>query len=128
MTFYDRYATLCELNKLKPAAQETVEMIGVTRATITQWKQAGYLPQSRNLKAIADFFHTSIDYLLGRTDDPTDYSNIALSTKKAPDDDASIDDATQRLLIGRYMRLSQKDRERVDNLLISLSAESGGAK
>lgn len=46
-------------------------MLNMSQNTISRYeshkREAGY----RELIAIADFFHVSIDYLLERTDDPT---------------------------------------------------------
>lgn len=74
--FYDRYLKLCEAANLKP--HQAATQIGIKKGSVSYWKQqwaAGKeaLPDSVNAQKIADFFGVSVDYLLGRTDDPIDY-------------------------------------------------------
>lgn len=74
--FYDRYLALCESADLKP--HQAAALIGIKKGSVSYWKQqwiAGReaLPDSPNAQKIADYFHVSVDYLLGRTDDPIDY-------------------------------------------------------
>ena len=125
MSFFDRYNALCEARGIKPAADSTTKPLGISRAHVTQWKQHGYVPNAKTLILIADVFNVSIDYLLGRTDDPTDYSKI--HTDKIPpiSYSASNEDIRTKVLISRYERLRPVDRERVDNLMIGLLAEAG---
>ena len=48
---------------------------GTNRGTISMWNKKGSTPNGDMVAAIADALEVSADYLLGRTDDPTDYSN-----------------------------------------------------
>ena len=134
MPFFDRYVALCEANNYKPAASSTTEMLGITRATVTQWKNHGYLPNGKTLAIIADVFHVSVDYLLCRTDDPTDYSGknvprvMHLPADKRLVAEIEIDETAQRILLSRYSRLSAKDRSLVDGYMIALLAEAGRTK
>lgn len=41
--------------------------------SIYEWMRTGCLPCLDYVKALANYFHVSIDYLLGRTDDKTSY-------------------------------------------------------
>ena len=43
---------------------------GISDSMIARWKSGERSPSLENLLAIADYFDVSIDYLLGRTDDP----------------------------------------------------------
>lgn len=44
--------------------------MNVEPATITNWEKGNRFPKDDVLIKIADYFDCSIDYLLGRTDDP----------------------------------------------------------
>lgn len=44
--------------------------IGLKRGSIGNWKLKRANPAAEALAKIADYFHTSVDYLLGRTDNP----------------------------------------------------------
>lgn len=74
MTFFERYEKLCIDKGYKPASQQAAEALGTTRGTISAWKTSGSPPKNEFLISIANVYHVSVDYLLGRTDDPTDYT------------------------------------------------------
>lgn len=75
MTFYERYVAICTDRGLEPCSQKAAEAFGVTRATISVWNKKDTAPKGETVKVIADTLGVSCDYLLGRTDDPTDYCN-----------------------------------------------------
>ena len=74
MSFYNRYVKICKEKGVLPSSQKTAGTIGVTRATISFWGRKNTVPSGETVASIADMLHVSTDYLLGRTDDPTDYS------------------------------------------------------
>ncbi|MCL2696595.1 MAG: helix-turn-helix domain-containing protein [Oscillospiraceae bacterium] len=43
---------------------------GIDNGLISKWKNAKYVPSAEMLIKIADYFDVSVDYLLGRTDNP----------------------------------------------------------
>ncbi len=78
--FFDNYCKLCEKNGYSPtgAALE----IGISRGTVSAWRNTGRLPQASQLRKIAEFFNVSTDTLLNfgspkKTDDDElfDYLN-----------------------------------------------------
>lgn len=46
------------------------ELCGLNRSTIRRYERGEMEPSAEALSAIADYFEVSIDYLLGRTDNP----------------------------------------------------------
>ncbi|MGE5574013.1 MAG: helix-turn-helix domain-containing protein [Bacteroidota bacterium] len=46
------------------------ELLGFSRGQISNYEQGSREPDHATLQKLADFFDVSIDYLLGRTDDP----------------------------------------------------------
>ena len=67
--FWDRFYDLClKTTGKKPNAIR--EDIGVSSGVITKWKSGDCLPNGETLKRIADYLDCSVDYLLGRTDNP----------------------------------------------------------
>lgn len=78
MTFFDRYEKLCLENGYKPGSEQAAQALGTNRGTISAWKTSGKPPKTEYLVIIADVYGVSTDYLLGRTDDPTDYTNPEL--------------------------------------------------
>ena len=87
MSFYNRYVRVCREKGVLPSSQKTAETIGVTRATISFWGRKNTVPSGETVASIADMLHVSTDYLLGRTDDPTDYSAKAAPGLTWQDDD-----------------------------------------
>ena len=75
MSFWDRYEKLCTANGYKPGSEQAAQTIGTSRATISAWKKSGNPPTPELLVSIANAYGVSTDYLLCRTDDPTDYTN-----------------------------------------------------
>ncbi|SFP17364.1 helix-turn-helix domain-containing protein [Salibacterium halotolerans] len=63
---------LIELRKNKKINQkELAEIIGVARTTYGMYEQGQRTPDYDTLQKIADYFEVSLDYLLGRTNNPT---------------------------------------------------------
>lgn len=56
-----------ELRELRGLQQKDLAIdLGVTQPTISGWESGIKVPSARNTKKIADYFHVSVDYLLGR--------------------------------------------------------------
>ena len=45
-------------------------LLNVSRGAVGNWETGQRIPDTDTLSRIADFFHVTVDYLLGRTDDP----------------------------------------------------------
>ena len=75
MSFYDRYAAICRERGLDPCSQRAPKLFGTNRAIISIWGTKGTTPKGDTVAIIASALNVSADYLLGRTDDPTDWSN-----------------------------------------------------
>lgn len=83
MTFFERYERLCIENGYKPGSEQAAQVLGTNRGTISAWRTTGKPPKTEYLVAIAEAYGVSTDYLLCRTDDPTDYSNPDLIAELA---------------------------------------------
>ena len=66
--FWERFYDMClqRGTKPNPLGQE----IGISSGVLTKWKTEQTLPNGENLLKIANYLDCSIDYLLGRTDNP----------------------------------------------------------
>ena len=69
--FFERLYLLCENKGIKP--NTVAKAIGVSTAIATKWKN-GTIP-NETLTKIADYLDCSVDYLLGRTDNPESHKN-----------------------------------------------------
>lgn len=65
--FWERFEAMCDKNKIKP--NPFCKSIGIASGTVTSWK-SGKIPNGENLIKISKHLNCSIDYLLGRTDNP----------------------------------------------------------
>ena len=91
MAFWERYEKLCLEAGYKPGSEQAAQVIGTNRGTISAWKKSGNAPTPDLLSRIADSYGVSTDYLLSRTDDPTDYSNPDLIAALAGDQLDALD-------------------------------------
>jgi len=65
--FWDRFEELCRVSGKKPSP--VGKEIGVSATAVSKWKE-GTIPNGEILMKIADYFHVSVDYLLGREENP----------------------------------------------------------
>lgn len=69
MTKYgDRIALLREKNAL--TQEELANKLGISRAALSHYETSRREPDYDTINKIATYFHVSIDYLLGRTNQP----------------------------------------------------------
>lgn len=140
MDFYTRYARICSERGVDPCSQKAAELFGVTRATISTWNKKGSAPKGETVKVIADALEVSADYLLGRTDDPTDYTDgdliasvagpmldhfdgdvkKALAFKAAVDADALAEKNQTPKITKLYNMLDDEDRIKVEGVIQGL--------
>lgn len=59
----------------KISQQKLSKEIGVSRSTIAMWETGGSQPDNDNLIVLAKYFNVSTDYLLGNSDNPSNYKN-----------------------------------------------------
>lgn len=51
--------------------QELANILGLNRSTYAKYETGDNEPDNDTLQKLADFFDVQVDYLFGRTDDPT---------------------------------------------------------
>lgn len=59
-------------------------MLGVSRSTYTQYETGKSEPDLNTVLRLADFFNCSIDYLLGKTDNPIPYHVVSDESDLTP--------------------------------------------
>jgi transcriptional regulator with XRE-family HTH domain len=82
---------LSELRKAKKKTQDDIaNFLGITRPAYTAYESGRRTPDYDTLKKLADYFDTTTDYLLDRTDDPTPpYKKIETIAAHRSDDPLS---------------------------------------
>ena len=68
MVFYETLSKLMDENNVK--AKNLSEQLGIGKNQFKYWKDNGNIPNGETLILLADYFNCSVDYLLGRTDNP----------------------------------------------------------
>ena len=99
------------------------DIIGVSQQTVGSWEVGRTSPDNEMLKKLANYFNVSVDYLLGRTDEPqgtgfqmgllgdtTQDSHIVMTSNTLGDSDT---DDIQR----RYSQLDEAGKAAVKNLM-----------
>lgn len=125
MSFWERYEKLCLNSGYKPGSEQAAQLLGTNRGTISAWKTSGKPPKTEYLTAVANVYGVSTDYLLGRTDDPTDYSlredkEIAVALQKAAADKTGVTPMGVKL----FVQLDEVDRGKAEGFMQGLLAQS----
>ncbi len=63
------------LNKNGNSQKALTDFLGLSKNTFTNWKSGNNNSYKKYISEIAEFFGVSTDYLLCKTDDPTDYND-----------------------------------------------------
>ncbi|MGE6630527.1 helix-turn-helix domain-containing protein [Bacillus sp. NPDC077027] len=71
----DRLTTLRK--KKKWSLQHTADRLGIAKSTYAGYESGYRRPSLEAVKLLADLYDTSIDYLLGRTDEPEIHRGIS---------------------------------------------------
>ena len=67
----DFSARIKKLRKERGLTQEELgKVIGVSKYAVLLYEKGKNHPEAKGLAALADYFQVSIDYLMGRTDNP----------------------------------------------------------
>jgi transcriptional regulator with XRE-family HTH domain len=83
---------LKERRKLKKITQEKLaEKLNIKRSTYAKYETGENEPDYETLKLLADFFETTVDYLLGRNNDPSP-SKEGLAFFGGPDEELTEDE------------------------------------
>lgn len=124
MTFYERYETACLDKSIEPCSQKTADLFGTTRANISAWKRNGNTPSGATVANIANKLHVSTDYLLGRTEDPTDYTITARLAKAITTNEPTISNEELKIqkLIQDIQKLDDTDSAKAIGFISGLLA------
>lgn len=105
MTLYERIEQACKPKNLTPTGRELEKLMrdrdtSFSRTTVNKWRD-GTMPKSCAIVAeLANVLNVSSDYLLCRTDDPTDYATEGNDLTE-----------TERHLIQMFRKMESTDKE-----------------
>lgn len=102
---------LRELRESKHINQQKLAMeLNITQAAVSKYELGLSEPDISMLKNIANYFHVSVDYLIGFSDEP-----ISCSKSDIPSEEL--------MLINNYRRLSEFQKSRLEAYLQGLLQE-----
>lgn len=89
--------------------------LGVAAPSVSNWESGKTKPSRENTVRMADLYGVSVDYLIGRTDDPTPAANQHTQTQES---ESGVPQTTEaKILAAGIDRMPAKDRERALNLV-----------
>lgn len=83
--------------------QQLADVIGTSQQSINKYENHSVEPDIRTLTKIADYFGTTIDYLVG---------HVSSSAEGKPIEDIELS-REERILIQNYGRLSKEEKESI---------------
>jgi transcriptional regulator with XRE-family HTH domain len=93
--FYDTLKKLCEEKNISPSKAATE--CGISRSTVTWWKQHKTSPNSEQVSKLAEYFGVSTDYLLGNDQKEKPAQNN-VQVRDEHDNIVVLDDETRNLI------------------------------
>ena len=82
MNIVEKITALCNEHGTNKTALEKI--CGFSQNSINKWNKS--VPSSDSISKVADYFHVSVDYLLGRTDNPNFNSELKLPDNLTPEE------------------------------------------
>lgn len=102
-----------ELCKKQGISLNTLEeKIGFARNSLYSWKNSE--PKPKKLKAVADYFNVSTDYLLGRTDNPAISSDLVTTADGRTVD---LSNLRERVVLFDGKPLSDDDVDKIAQII-----------
>lgn len=83
--------------------QKLAEAIGLTQQSINKYENHKIEPDIATLMLIADFFHTSVDYLIGHTEAQAEHEGVPVYRLNAD----------EVKLVNQYRQLSLKEKDSI---------------
>ncbi|MGG5318224.1 helix-turn-helix domain-containing protein [Enterococcus sp. AZ072] len=77
MTLFERVSTLSK--KQGKSLKVIAEELGLSRHAFYSWKTSS--PKAESLEKVANYFDVSVDYLLGRTNNPNTLNNAKVDSE-----------------------------------------------
>lgn len=114
--FWERFIELCRIKGVAPTTAG-VEM-GFSKGTVAYWKRKyeadiDTMPDSTSLILMSEYFGVSVEFLIGFTDDPTDYDHYDTSDFDMPvwEDILNSYDGHMSLAVPAYLAFKHAQSE-----------------
>ncbi len=131
--FWDNFYNACVQKGTKP--NPLAKELNLASGSMTTWKN-GKIPNGETLIKIADYLGVSVDYLLGRTENPNlssinDSNNGIINNSSVNNSNQTIGlnplttDETAVQLLEAFQKLDIFGKAEVMNLIVKLSQKAG---
>ena len=91
------------------------DIIGVSQQTVGSWEVGRTSPDNEMLKKLAAFFNVSVDYLLGRTDEPGGFQK-GDSTKETMVGETNAATGGSTILMRAQSELDEDELKQLENM------------
>jgi len=105
ISLFERVSELAK--KQGKSLNRVAEDNGLSKNAIYQWRTSS--PKAETLELIANYFHVSTDYLLGRTDNP----HMGMSEKQK---EMTIEEALKSVMSYNGKEVSENDRQVLERI------------
>jgi len=112
MTLGQRIKKLRKQNHMTQT--DLAQTLGVTKGTVSTWETNSRNPGFETLMKMCDMFSVNLDYLMGRSDDPTP-SEMTDEEKDSLARDTVSEELTEYAL--KYVRLDEYGRSAVESII-----------
>ena len=123
MQFGERLKSLRKERDL--TQQDIANVLGVGRATIAGYETKGKQPDYEKLNQLANYFNTSVDYLLGRTDIKNPENKDKEMERLANKEIKSVEDALEIIKFQDGLMLNGKILNDEDKMLLANALQLG---
>ncbi len=110
--FFTIYASLCKQIGKSPTG--VALELGISRSNVNYWRN-GKQPNASVLNQLADYFDVSVDYLLGKTDDPNKEKKPSFISDETWD--KMKNDPSALKLLEMILKMSPEQRDKFENFL-----------
>ena len=116
MTTIERIDFILEERNIVPA--QMMKAIGASTGLFSQWRSGLQKPSADKVVKIADYLNCSVDYLLGRTDNPEMYATITTGNIIGDNNaNINIDSQDEKIMAEFYKIISRMDFREQNNLM-----------
>lgn len=123
---------LQQLRKSRGLTQDDLaEILGISLSSYQKYERDAISPSYETLRKIADFYHVTTDYLLGRepATDPFDMLQLPEDQKSVMERFASFPDDVRAIILDAIKELAEaaKKRQKLDTTTAYTAARDGDA-